>query len=106
MDPVALAVLSHIDSIGPSQQCGCQDEVTDAWEAIVSVGRIAQAALEAVDATGARVLVYSPSVGAGVGVQIKVGAGSFAADDVPLFDNVPGQGPQLPEAASILVLQG
>jgi len=106
VDPVALAVLSHIDSIGPSQQCGCQDEVTDAWEAIVSVGRIAQAALEAVDATGARVLVYSPSVGAGVGVQIKVGAGSFAADDVPLFDNVPGQGPQLPEAASILVLQG
>jgi len=106
VEPVSLAVLDHIDHIGPSQQSGTQDQVTDAWEAIVSVGRVAQVALEAVDATGARVLVYSPGVGQGVGVQIKVGAGGYAAADVPLYDNVPGQGPQLPEAASILVIQG
>ncbi len=106
VEAVALAVLDHVDHIGPSQQSGTQDEVTDAWEAVVSVGRVAQVALEAVDATGARVLVYSPGVGAGVGVQIKVGAGSYAADDVPLYDNTPGQGPQLPEVASILVIQG
>ncbi len=106
VEAVALAVLDHIDHIGPSQQSGTQDVVTDAWEAVVSVGRVAQVALEAVDATGARVLVYSPGVGLGVGVQIKVGAGAYASADVPLYDNTAGQGPQLPEAASILVIQG
>lgn len=106
VEPVSLALLDHVDHIGPSQQSGCQDAVTDAWEAIVSVGRVAQVALEAVDATGARVLVYSPGVGLGVGVQIKIGAGAYASADVPLYDNTAGQGPQLPEAASILVIQG
>ena len=106
VDAVALAVLGYVDAVGPSQQSGLQDSVTDAWEAVVSIGRIAQAALGAVDATGARVLVYSPSVGSGVGVTIKVGAGAASGNDFLLYDNVPGQGPQLPECSSVIVLQG
>ena len=72
----------------------------------MSIGRIAQAALGAVDASGARVLVYSPSVGSGAGVTIKVGAGAASGADFMLYDNIPGQGPQLPECQSIIVLQG
>ena len=104
--PVALAVLGYVDGIGPSQQSGLNDTVTDAWEAIVSIGRIAQAALGAKDASGAPVLVYSPGVGEGVGVTVAVGNGAAGAADVALYDNVPGQGPQLPETSSIIVLQG
>ena len=106
VDAVALAVLGYVDGVGPSQQSGLQDAVTDAWEAVVSIGRIAQAALGAVDASGARVLVYSPDVGSGVGVTIKVGAGAASGADFMLYDNIPGQGPQLPECSSIIVLQG
>lgn len=106
VDAVALAVLGYVDAVGPSQQSGLQDAVTDAWEAVVSIGRIAQAALGAVDPTGARVLVYSPSVGSGVGVTIAVGAGAASGADFMLYDNVPGQGPQLPECSSVIVLQG
>lgn len=104
--PVALAVLGYVDAVGPSQQSGLNDTITDAWEAIVSIGRIAQAALGAVDASGARVLVYSPDVGSGVGVTIKVGAGAASGADFILYDNVPGEGPQLPECSSIIVLAG
>ena len=104
--PVSLAVLGYVDSVGPSQQSGLNDTITDAWEAIVSIGRIAQAALGAVDASGARVLVYSPDVGSGVGVTIAVGGGGPTGGDVVLYDNTPGQGPQLPECSSIIVLQG
>jgi hypothetical protein len=104
--PVALAVLGYIDSVGPSQQSGWQDVITDAWEAKVTIGRIAQAALDATDPLGNKVLVYIPGVGDGLGVTIAVGAGGATSDDFPLFDNVPNQGPQLPEAAVILVLPG
>ena len=106
MTPVSVAVLNYVDNVGPSQQSGLNDKVTDAWEAVVSIGRIAQNALEAVDASGARVLVYSPSVGSGVGVTIAVGNNSATGDDFLLYDNVPGQGPQLPEVNKIIVLQG
>ena len=102
--PVAIAVLGYVDNVGPSQQSGLQDTVTDAWEAVVSVGRIAQAALGATDTSGARVLVYSPGVGDGVGVTIAVGNGSPGSSDYVLTDNVPGQGPQLPEVKQIIVL--
>ena len=104
--PLSIAILNYVDNVGPSQQSGLNDKVTDAWEAVVSIGRIAQNALEAVDASGARVLVYSPSVGSGVGVTIAVGNGSPTGDDFLLYDNVPGQGPQLPEVNKIIVLQG
>ena len=104
--PVSLAVLGYVDSVGPSQQSGLQDTITDAWEAIVTIGRIAQAALGATDASGARVLVYSPGVGEGVGVTVAVGNGAAGAADVQLYDNAPPNGPQLPETKSIIVVQG
>lgn len=103
--PVAEAVLAYVDSIGPSNQSGFADPL-DQWEAIVSVSRIAQSAIDSLTADNRRAIIYSPSVGLGVGITIKVGAGAVAAADVPLFDNVPGQGPQLPEVASIVVRKG
>lgn len=100
--PVAAALLAYVDSIGPSNQSGFADPLDD-WESLVSISRMAQAALNARTAENLPALVYSPKVGLGIGLTIKVGAGPTAADDVPLFDNVPGQGPQLPEVAFILV---
>lgn len=102
--PTAIAVLAYIDQIGPSKQSGFYDSITDSWEALVSIGKIAWAALDAEDATGKKVLVFSPSVGLGVGVKVAVGAGALAADDVLLFDNFPADGPELPWTVSILVI--
>lgn len=104
--PAAVSVLNYIDNLGPSKQSGYHDAITDDWEALVTIGKIAWAALSAEDEIGQRVLVYSPSVGQGVGVQVAVGVGAYAAADVPLFDNWPphDRGPELPWTVSILVL--
>jgi len=101
--PIAAAILSYVDSVGPSRGSGYADPL-DSWEDTVSVGRIAEVTLSARDpASGDRVAVWSPDVGNGVGVTIKVGSGAAAGDDFLLYDNVPNQGPQLPEVAAISV---
>lgn len=101
--PVAAAILDYVDNVGPSRKSGYADPL-DPWEDSVSIGRIAQVTLNARDAdSGDRVCVWSPDVGNGVGVTIAVGAGSAAGDDFELYDNVPGEGPQLPECAAIYV---
>ncbi len=102
--PVALAVLEWIDSLGPSNQSGTADRVTDDWQDGVYVSAVGRAALDAVDDGGVLVLETLPKIGTGVGVTIAVGAAPAAAVDVALFDNVPGLGPQFAEAASIAVL--
>lgn len=100
--PVALAVLAYVDSVGPSRQSGYAAEV---WEDSVSVARIAQTAIDARDATGAKVVMTLPNtgnyIGPPVGVQIQVGAGAANTQDFALYDN--GSGAQIPEVAAILM---
>ena len=106
--PVALAVLAYTDSVGPSRASGFADPA-DYWVDRLTVGGVAQAALSALDpATGARCLAWSPLVGnpAGTtepGVTIKVGIAAESTDDYQTHDNVPGQGPQMPNVTQILV---
>ena len=103
--PVAQNILAYIDSVGPSNQSGFADPL-DQWESIVSVSRIAQTAIVALTGDSLPAIIYSPKVGLGTGVTIKVGTAATSADDVPLFDNLPGVGPQLPETAWIIVRKG
>ena len=106
--PVALAILAYTDSVGPSRASGFADPA-DYWVDRLTVGGVAEAALSARDpATGARCLAWSPLVGnpAGTlepGVTIAVGVGAEDTKDYALLDNVPGQGPQLPNVVQILV---
>lgn len=104
VEPVAVGVLAAGNSVGPSNQSGYADPL-DLWEDKVTIGRIAHAALAAQDADGLRVLTYSSRVGNAVGIQISVGGGPFSGDDFRLFDNVPGQGPQLPEVEGVIVIR-
>ena len=107
VDAVALACLNYVDQIGPSKQSGFADVVTDQWEAKVTIGKLASAALTARSASGDLVLVYSAGVGQGVGVQLAVGLGAFGFADYELFDNqINGGSPQLPWVLSILVVPG
>lgn len=105
VEPVALAVLAEIDSIGPSEQSGYADRYTDSWRAVVAVSALARAALDALGADGVKCLSYSPSVGQGVGITFSVNGGAFAAADLQLFDNAPPAlgDPQLPECTFIWV---
>lgn len=105
VSPVAEAILGFVDSVGPSNQSGFADPL-DQWEQVVSVSRIAQGAIDSLTGESLHPIIYSPKVGQGTGITIKVGAGAVGADDVLLFDNVPGQGPQLPEVLSIVVRKG
>lgn len=102
--PVALACLAYVDQVGPSRASGYADTVTDDWEDLVSVGKIAQAALGASDAAGGRVLAWLPGVGIGVGIKIGVGAAAYSGDDYVLTDSLPGQPPQMPWVSAILVI--
>lgn len=102
VDYLADATLAFVDDIGPSNQSGYADK-DDSWLAIVPVSGIAKAVLNKKDSAGAQVALYSPKVGTGVGITLQVGAGPVAADDVTLYDNIPGQGPELPQVYSILV---
>ena len=100
--PVAAAVLAYVNSVGPAR--GSYADELDIWEDVVSIGRIAEVALAARDSTsGDRVSLWIPEAGNADGVTIKIGAGSATGDDYKLYDNVPGQGPQLPEVAAIIV---
>ena len=106
--PVALAVLAYTDSVGPSRASGFA-AAGDYWVDRLTVAGIAAAALSARDpATGAACVAWNPLVGnpAGTtepGVTIKVGIAAESTDDYALHDNVPGQGPQMPNVQSIIV---
>lgn len=103
VDIVALAVLSHLDTIGPSRQSGYADPL-DNWVDRVAVSGICQAVIDARDTDGTGPALYLPDAGIQVGVRIKVSpTGSFSGNDYQLFDNLPGQPPQLPIIQSILV---
>ncbi len=107
--PVALAVQNYIDSVGPSRLAGYLDP-SDSWVDVVSVAGICQAALNATASDGRRVLDVVPNAGADpssvLGVTIAVGAGTPATADVQMLDATPGQGPQIPELASVIILGG
>lgn len=106
VDLVALAVLGHVDQVGPSRQSGYADPL-DQWLDRVSISGLCQTAIDARDVDGSPVIMYLPQVGLGVGATIKIGAaGSYAGDDYLVFDNLPGLAPQLPFVQSILVLKG
>lgn len=99
---VAAAILAYVDSAGPAR--GAYADPLDPWEDNISIGRIAEVALSARDsASGDRVCVWAPDVGVGTGCTIKIGAGAASGNDFFLYDNVPGQGPQLPEVKAIVV---
>lgn len=109
--PVAIAALGYVDSVGPSRGSGAAP-ANDVWDDAVSVARLGAAAILATDDAGQPVCVTTPNIGndTGIatepGVLIKIGSGSFTADDFQLFDNDIAQGPQLPEVASLLVHRG
>lgn len=105
VDPVAISVLSHIDQIGPSKQSGLADTITDSWEGKVTIAGIVRSVLNATDADGVRPVLYEPDVGTGVGCSIAVGVGAYSGSDFILYDNWPSNGPQLPEANQILVIE-
>lgn len=104
VDSVALAVLSLIDSIGPSRASGYAP-ASDQWKSLVTIGDLADAVLGAKDAVGELLVAYSPSVGSGVGITIAVGVGAFTAADFITYDNAPPNGPQFPELAQVIVLE-
>jgi hypothetical protein len=106
--PAAIAVLGAIDAVGPSRASG---HAAGKWIDKVTLADLARAAATARDADGYLVAATVRNVGnvtqaTKPGVQIKVGSGSWTAEDYLLFDNVPGSGPQLPYAASVLVHRG
>lgn len=104
VEPIAQAVMDYVNSIGPSIQSGYQDQ-TDRWVSEVTVGGICAAALSVVDENGVKLASYSEDVGMGTGVTISVGVGNFLGNDKKLFDNVPGQGPELPNPTLCMVLR-
>ena len=101
---VATAVLSYVDSVGPSTASGFADP-NDSWEDTVSIGRIAQSALDAVGADGRRCLIFAPNVGNDPSASVGVSINGSAAD-VPMLDYVPGSGPQIPVCTSVPRTQG
>lgn len=102
VDYLAAATLAFVNDVGPSNQSGFADK-DDSWLSLVPVSGIAKAVLNKTDTAGSQIAVYSPKVGTGVGITLQVGAGPVAADDVLLYDNLIGQGPELPQVFSILV---
>ena len=100
--PVAAAILSTIDSLGPSRSSGMAD-ANDRWEDRVTVAALAAAVVSAVDSNGERVVVTSPGVGVGTGITIAVGVASPTADDYPTYDNSTTLGPPIAECVSIVV---
>ncbi len=106
--PIAIALLNSIDAVGPSTQSGFGDP-DDLWSDVVSIGALAQVALDTVGTDGRRCARYVPNAGAdpsaSVGISIAVGGGAAATADVEMVDNVPNAGPQIPVVASILVVK-
>lgn len=102
---VSQNLLAYLSQVGPSRSSGYADEL-DAWEDQVTVGNLARAALDTVDADGTLVLLQSPSVGLGVGVRLAVGSGAFTGADYRLYDNLPAEGPPIPDSSQILVTGG
>ena len=107
--PIAIALLNSIDlGVGPSTQSGFGDP-DDLWSDVVSIGALAQVALDTVGTDGRRCARYVPNAGAdpsaSVGISIAVGSDPAATADVEMIDNVPNAGPQVPVVASILVVR-
>lgn len=100
--PVASAILSTIDGLGPSRSSGMAD-ANDRWEDRVTIAALASAVVRAVDTNGERVVVTSPGVGVGTGIVIKVGAGSPSGADYVTLDNSHTLGPPIPRCIGIVV---
>lgn len=100
--PVASAILSTIDALGPSRSSGMAD-ANDKWEDRVTVAALASAVVRSVDTNGERVVVTSPGVGVGTGITIKVGAGSPSGADYVTLDNSHTLGPPIPRCIGIVV---
>lgn len=100
--PVASAILSTIDALGPSRSSGMAD-ANDKWEDRVTIAALASAVVRSVDANGERVVVTSPGVGVGTGITIKVGAGSPSGADYVTLDNSHTLGPPIPRCIGIII---
>ena len=100
--PVAVAVAALVDALGPSRSSGYANP-RDAWQDDVQIAALAAAVLGAVNASGEKVVFKDPNVGLGVGLQIAVGPAIGTAADFTVWDNQPGQAPQLAELAAVVV---
>lgn len=78
----AADLLAYVDSLGPSRLSGYADPM-DLWEDTVSIARLTQIALDAVDEDGQRM---SKNIISG-GVTLSVGSNSAAATDVQAVDS-------------------
>ncbi len=76
VDLVAERLLAYVDSVGPSRQSGYAD-TQDAWEADVTLARIADVVMETKDTDGTRMIQDIPRLST-TGITIAVGAGAFA----------------------------
>lgn len=99
---VAPSLLAALGRVGPSRSSGYADPL-DRWEDTVSISRLTSEALGTLGKDGQPVLLSSPGVGLGVGIRIAVGAGSYTGQDIALFDNLPGQGPQIPACSHLYI---
>ena len=77
VDLVASRLLDYVDGVGPSRQSGYADTL-DAWEADVTLARIADVVMETKDSDGTRMILDIPKLATN-GITIAVGAGAFAA---------------------------
>jgi len=100
--PVAAAILSTVDALGPSRSSGMAD-AGDRWEDRVTVASLASAVVRSVDSNGERVVVTAPGVGVGTGITIAVGVASPTGGDYVTLDNSATLGPPIAECVSIVV---
>lgn len=76
VDLVAARLLAYVDSVGPSRQSGYADTL-DAWEADVTLARIADVVMETKDSDGTRMILDIPRLSTN-GIAIAVRSAAFA----------------------------
>lgn len=76
VDLVASRLLTYVDSVGPSRQSGYADTL-DAWEADITLARVADVVMETKDSDGTRMILDIPRLSTN-GITIAVGSGAFA----------------------------
>lgn len=102
VQPLAAAILSYIDQIGPSRQSGYADPL-DVWEDRVSVSGVAQVVRNQRGADGNALVVFAPDAGVGIGIRFAINGGAPTGADVLLLDFGPTTGPQCPDCTSVIV---
>lgn len=98
VDTATAAILAYVDALGPSRQSGYAHAL-DVWEDTVSIARLTQIALDALDGSAR----YFKNI-VSSGVTIAVGNGAAAATDATASDTS-ANGPELLYARHIAVTQ-